>query len=442
MSPFVSQTLFILLLIVLNGLLAMSEIAIVSARKVRLQQRADSGKRGAKAALSLAEQPTRFLSTVQVGITLIGILAGALGGAQVSQHLAILLRQIVWLRPYSQGLALAIVVVVTSYLSLVIGELVPKRLALAHAEGIASAVAGPMRFVSVLLAPAVHLLSASTDLIIRLLGIRPSSEPPVTEEEIRDLIDQGTEAGVFQAVEQDMVEGVLELDNLRVNSLMTPRPDIAWIDIDDPPELNQRKITDSQYSRFLVARGSLDEVLGEVQARDLLARSLSCEPFDLGAALRPPLYVPETMPVLKVLEAFKQSGTQMATVLDEYGGVQGIVTLTDIMKAIIGDLPSAEDLAEPQVVQREDGSWLMDGMLPIDGLKDRLHLETLPGEDQGLYQTLAGFVMTQLGNIPDPADHFVWAGFRFEVMDMDGPRVDKLLVSKVPPQLPEEDVDD
>ena len=425
----VTQITIVLLLIIANGLFAMSEMAIVSARKARLRQRAEEGDHKARAALELAETPNRFLSTAQIGITLIGILAGAFGGATLAKELGAYLGRIPPLKPYGEAIGLVIVVLATTYLSLVIGELVPKRLALNNPERIAAAIAAPMRALSVIAHPAVRLLSLSTELVLRILGIRPSAEPPITEEEIKLLLEQGTEAGVFQEVEQDMVESVLLLDERRAAGLMTPRPEIVWLDVEDSLEEVRRKMIASPYSRFPVCQGSLDNVLGEVEARDLLARSLCGEAFDLKSLLQKPLYVPETMPALKVLEAFKQSGTQMALVIDEYGSIQGLVTLKDILEAIVGDIPSAEELAEPQVVQREDGSWLLDGMLPVEELKEILGIGELPGEEQGLYQTTAGFVMTQLGRIPAAAEHFEWGGLRFEVMDMDGNRVDKVLVA-------------
>ena len=425
----VTQITIVLLLIIANGLFAMSEMAIVSARKARLRQRAEEGDHKARAALELAETPNRFLSTAQIGITLIGILAGALGGATLAEELGAYLSRIPPLKPYGEAIGLVIVVLATTYLSLVIGELVPKRLALNNPERIAAAIAAPMRALSVIAHPAVRLLSLSTELVLRILGIRPSAEPPVTEEEIKLLLEQGTEAGVFQEVEQDMVESVLLLDERRAAGLMTPRPEIVWLDVEDSLEEVRRKMIASPYSRFPVCQGSLDNVLGEVEARDLLARSLCGEAFDLKSLLQKPLYVPETMPALKVLEAFKKSGTQMALVIDEYGSIQGLVTLKDILEAIVGDIPSAEELAEPQAVQREDGSWLLDGMLPVEELKEILGIGELPGEEQGLYQTTAGFVMTQLGRIPAAAEHFEWGGLRFEVMDMDGNRVDKVLVA-------------
>jgi putative hemolysin len=433
-----AKILIILALILANGLLAMAEMAVVSARKARLQQRANDGDRRAARALELAEAPNRFLSTIQIGITLIGILTGAVGGAQVTDDLASRLGQVPWLKPYSAGLSWALVVLGTTYLSLVLGELVPKRLALNSPERIAALMAGPMRALSVIAAPFVRLLSFSTDVTLRILGVQPPNEPPVTEEEIKVLLEQGTEAGVFEEAEQDMVESVLLLNDRRAMGVMTPRPDIFWLDLDDPPEELRRKIAASPYTRFPVCQGGLDNVLGEVEAKDLLTQLLAGEPFELKPFIRPPLYVPETMPVLKVLEAFKKSGTQMALVIDEYGSVQGLVTLKDILEAIVGDIPTAEELAEPQIVQREDGSWLLDGMLPIEEFKELFGLEELPGEDQGLYQTVAGFVMMQIGGIPSVADHFTWGRLRLEVVDMDGPRIDKVLVTPLPPPGDEE----
>lgn len=429
MSLVLSQILLVFLLILANGLLSMSEIAIISARKTRLQQLAEEGDHQARVALDLAETPNRFLSTVQVGITLTGVFAGAVSGATLGGELAVYVSMVPWLRPYAGAVSITIVVVLITFFTLVLGELVPKRLALNRPERIARAMATPMRALSVVASPLVRLLSLSTDLFLRLLGVRPSEDPPVTEEEIRVLLEQGTEAGIFEEVEQGMVESVLLLDDRRVMGLMTPRPDVIWLDVEDSPETVQAKITDSSYSRFPVGQGSLDQVLGEVQTKDLLARSLAGQPFDLRAVLRKPIYVPETMSALRVLEAFRRSGTEMALALDEYGSVQGLVTLTDILESIVGDIPSADEEDEPQMVQREDGSWLVDGMLPVEELKELLHLDMLPGEEQGLFQTVAGFVVSLIGRIPSAADHVAWRNWRFEVVDMDGPRVDKILVS-------------
>ncbi len=439
MPPVVAEIMLIALLILANGVFSLAETALLSIRRARLQYQASRGNARARAALELAETPNRFLSTVQIGITLFGILAGALGSLTVQSTLAAWLASIQAIRPYSDGIALVIVVLTITYFSLVVGELLPKRLALSNPERTAMLIAPLMHFLSNLARPFVFLLGLSTDLGLRVLGIRQSSEPPVTEEEIKVLLEQGTEAGVFQEVEQDMVESVLLLDDRRASALMTPRPEIIWLDINDPLEEIHRKITESFYVRFPVCDGSLDNILGEVDTRDLLARYLSCQQIDLRALLHKPLYVPETMPALKVLEAFKQSRTEMALVIDEYGSVQGLITLKDILEAIVGDIPSPDETAEPPAVRREDGSWLLDGMLPIDDFKELFDIAQMPGEDQGLYQTVGGFVILQLGHIPSPAEYFFWDRLRFEVVDMDGPRVDKVLVVPMPSTTGEHD---
>jgi putative hemolysin len=423
------EVLAIFLLIIINGILAMSEIAVVSARKTRLQQWAEGGNAKARAALELANDPNQFLATIQIGITLVGILAGAFGGATIAEELAAILNNIPWLAPYSDPLSLALVVLVITYLSLVVGELVPKRLALNNPERLATAIATPMQLLSRVAYPAVHLLGLSTELLLRTLGVKPSTEPPVTEEEIRALIEQGTQAGMIEEAEQEMVERVFRLGDRRVSAVMTPRTEIVWLDREASAEEIRHTITTSAHSRFLVADGSLDNVLGVVHAKDLLAHILGEQTVDLTATLQQPLYVPESMRALKVLELFKQSGTHIALVIDEYGGIQGLVTPSDILEAIVGDLPEAGEQLEPLAVQREDGSWLLDGMLPVDEFKDLFDLVELPGEDQGIYQTLAGFVIMQLGRIPAVSDYFEWEGLKIEVVDMDGNRVDKVLVT-------------
>lgn len=428
MSSITLEILLLVLLILANGIFSMSEMAIISSRKVRLQNMANQGNKKARVALDLAESPNRFLSTVQVGITLIGILAGAFGGATISAKLAENLDQVPLLAPYSQGLSFGLVVMAITYLSLIVGELVPKRLALNNPEVIAASVAMPMRAIAAFASPVVHLLSASTDLVLRILGIGPSTEPQVTEEEIKVLIEQGTEAGMFEEAEQDMVERVFRLGDRPVSALMTPRPDIVWLDLEDSPEENRKKMMDSANSRFPVCQGGLDNVLGIIPVTDLLARSLSGEALDLTVSLRQPVFVPESTRGLKVLELFKQTGIHMALVVDEYGVIQGLVTLNDILVEIVGDVPSADELADPQAVQREDGSWLLDGMLPVDEFFKIFAVNDFQGEHRGSYQTLGGFVITHLGRIPNAADHFEWDGMRFEVMDMDGNRVDKVLV--------------
>ncbi|MEH2089274.1 hemolysin family protein [Nostoc sp.] len=428
MSSITFEILIILVLIIANGVFSMSEMAIVSARKVRLQQLANQGDAKAMAALKLAESPNHFLSTVQVGISLIGILTGAFGGATIANRLAVYVRLVPLLAPYSEPISFGVVVLIITYLSLIVGELVPKRLALNNPEKIASAVAIPMRALSAIASPMVYLLSASTDLILRVLGITASTEPQVTEEEIKILIEQGTEAGTFEEAEQDMVERVFRLGDRPVSYLMTPRPDIVWLDLDDSAEENRQKMVDSAYSRYPICQGGLDNVLGVIPVTDLLARSFRGEPLDLTVGLRQPVFVPESTRGLKVLELFKQTITHMALVVDEYGVIQGLVTLNDIMSEIVGDVPSTDGQDQPQAVQREDGSWLLDGMLPVEEFLELFGMEQWESEERGSYQTLGGFVITHLGRIPAAADHFEWQSMRIEVMDMDGNRVDKVLV--------------
>ena len=429
MLSFTREIFFILLLIIINGIFALSEIAIVSSRKIRLEQLGAKGDERARVALELANHPNQILSTVQIGITMIGILAGAFGGVTLAEKLAVVLQRFPLLAVQSEAIALAIVVLSITYLSLVIGELIPKRLALSDPERIASRVAIPLRWLAIVVAPVVHLLSLSTDLGLRLLGIETAAtEPPVTEEEIKVMLKQGTEAGMFEVAEQDMVEGVLQLDDRRISTLMTVRPEIVWLNLEDSSETNRHKLVKSNHTRFPVCQGSLDEVLGVVQVTHLLAACLSGEQFDLTSSLRQPLFVPESTPGLKMLELFKQSGNHIALVVDEYGVIQGLVTLNDVLEAIIGDLPRLDQPEAPQATRREDGSWLLDGILSIEEFKELFGIEELPGEQRGNYHTLGGFIITHMGKIPVAAEHFEWQGLRFEVMDMDGNRVDKILV--------------
>lgn len=423
------EIIVVLLLIIANGLFSMAEMAVVSARKTRLAELADRGDDKARAALKLANSPNQFLSAVQVGITLIGILAGAFGGATLSVPIANAIAQVPLLAPYSQAIGFGLVVLLTAYLSLILGELVPKRLALNNPERIASTVSVRMHWVTSLANPFIRFLTTSTDVVLTLFGANhPSDEPLVTEEEIKVMVRQGAEAGTFEVAEQDMVERVFRLADQRVVALMTPRLDVVWLDLNDPAEVNRQKMMESRHSRFPVCQDNLDTVLGVVHVTDLLARSLAGEPFDLTTMLRQPLYIPEGTHALKVLELFKQSSTHIALVVDEYGVLQGVVTLNDVMEVIIGDVPFADRPHESPAVQRDDGSWLLDGMLPIDKLKEIFELEGLPGEERGNYQTLGGFIVTQLGRIPTATDHFDWENVRFEVVDMDGNRVDKVLV--------------
>jgi putative hemolysin len=436
MAQTLIEILIIFFLLVLNGVFSMTEIALVSARKVRLQQRAEEGDRAAKDALDLAENPNRLLSTIQIGITLIGVLTGALGGATLAERLDTVLVKVPWLVPYASGVSVAVVVILTTYFSLVIGELIPKRLAMNNPEKIAMRIASPMRFLSRLTAPLVSLLSASTEAGLRLLGVHPSNEPPVTEEEIKVLMEQGTQVGVFEAAEQDMIESVFRLGERYIDAIMTPRTEIEWLDLDEPYEDLLHQVLESRHARFPVASGSLDNVVGILQARDLLTHKAEEGPINIEEMLAPPLFVPDSMAALKVLEMIKTSGVQVALVIDEYGGLLGMVTLYDVLTAIVGEIPTEGLAEEPEIVQREDGSWLLDGLLAIDEFKDLLDLPDLPDENRVGYQTLGGFVMNQVGSIPATGQHFEWENYRFEVVDMDGRRVDKVLVNPVQPENP------
>jgi putative hemolysin len=437
MSAIATEIIFILVLIVANGIFSGSEIAVISARKVRLEQLASRGNRKARIALKLANAPNDFLSTVQIGITLIGILSGAVAGATIAERLAVVFEGIPALQPYSEGISVGIVVSVITYLSLVVGELAPKRIALNNPEQIACTVASPMRLLSRVAAPLVHLLGASTELLLKVLGVKASEEPAVTEEEIRVMIRQGAESGMFEESEQEMVERVFRLGDRSIKSLMTPRTEIVWLDSESPLDENLQEVIDSAYSRFPIGQGSLDRCLGFVRGSSLLAARLSSlgsdQAINLEALIQPPLYIAESSRALNVLEQFKQTGMHIALLTDEYGGIEGLVTLNDLMEAIVGELPSAESQDEPMAIQREDGSWLLDGLLSIDEFKVLFGYDALPDEHNDPYHTLGGFVMHSLKEIPRTSDHFEWSGLRFEVVDMDGTRVDKVLVTPLEP---------
>ena len=441
MDSLSTQIFIIAALIIANGLFAMAEIAIVSARKARLQQRAEEGDEGARIALELANSPSRFLPTIQIGITLIGIFAGAFGGATIADKLAPELNRLSWIAPHGGAVSLFIVVLAITFLSLIIGELVPKQIALQHAERISAAFAPAIRSLAWVASPLVHLLSLSTQLVLRLFGIKPSAETSVTEEEIKLMIEQGTQEGVFEPTEQEMVERVFRLGDRTVNALMTPRPDVIWLDLNDPPEEIQSKITSNSHTHYPVAEDQIDAIIGMVNSKDLLSQNLSCRPIDLRSVLQPALFIPESMSALDLLERFKKKRTHVALVIDEHGGFQGLITTSDVLEAIVGDIPTPGESEEADVIHREDGSWLVDGKVLADELKELLQKDELPFEDENLYQTLGGLVMAFLDRIPRSGNHFDWDGYRFEVVDMDGHRVDKVLIKPLapePPPVPEE----
>jgi len=424
------EILIILILILANGAFSMAEMAVVSSRKARLRQMADSGDKGAAVALELISNSNQFLSAVQTGVTLMATLIGAFGGATLSDELAgYLLGLYPALAQFSHGLALALVVLSITFVSLVIGELVPKRIALSNPERIASWAASPLNAFSRIVYPVILLLSKSTEFVLQTLGVNSNAEPEVTEEEIRIMIDQGTVAGVIEEDEQDIMERVFSLGERKVNSIMTPRGKIVWLDIHDTLAEIQKKTVSGPYTMFPVCSKKLDNVLGVIQSKDILNCDLNKKEIDLRSLLLPPLFVPESMRALKVLEKFKQTGIHLAIVLDEYGTVQGIVALVDLLEGLVGDIPHIDELGEPQILRRSDGSWLVDGTMPVDDFKETLDIDKLPDEDDGTYQTMGGFMMTHLEKVPTTGDKFEWGGYRFEVMDMDERRVDKLLVT-------------
>jgi putative hemolysin len=426
--------LTILLLVLLNGVFAMSEMAVIASRRARLRERVRRGDRNAAIAFELHNAPNTFLSTVQIGITLVGVLLGAVGERALATDIAALLAHVPALASYSDPLALGLVVIAITYFSLVAGELVPKRLALYHPEAIARVIARPMRLLSRLTYPAVKLLSVSVDLSLKLLRARPPSEPTITEEEIKSMIEEGTRAGVLLKAEQDLLTNVIRFADRSISLLMTPRNEIVWLDVSDPVEVNKRKMAESPHERFPVARESLDDVLGLVQSKDLLTQILSGQQFDIQSVMRPAPYVPDSASPLAVLEMFRRTPEHMALVVDEYGELRGTVTLTGILEAIVGALPARGEVPEPKIVRREDGSWLIDGMLSVEEFKELLSIAQLPEEEESIYETLAGFVLQQLGRVPQIGDHFEWNELRFEIVDMDGNRIDRVLVSRRPQQ--------
>jgi len=427
------DVLLLLLLIALNGIFAMSEIAVVSARRARLIQLAEDGSKGARHALTLASEPTRFLSSVQVGITSIGILNGAIGEGAIAARLRPALEQVPLLAPYADTLSLAIMVAVLTYVSLIIGELVPKRIALIHPETVASVIARPMEVVAGVTRPIVFLLSVSTDSILRLFRVRQAKQPGVTADEIRVMLEQGAEEGVFEPTEHELVTNVLNLDERHVGAVLTPRSNIVYVDIRDSVDTLREKLREQPHSVLPLCDGSLDKVLGFVRSTKVLERFLERGQPDLPSLAEPPLFVPETMTLMKLLEQFKRTHLPIALVVDEFGDVEGLVSFTDVISSIVGDLPM-EPGEEPAIVQREDGSWLLDGAVDLDTALRTLEAEAMVNdEDRQHFHTLGGLAMVALGRVPRTGDVFERGDYRFEVVDMDGNRVDRILASRRPP---------
>lgn len=424
--------LFILIiLIVLNGIFSMSEIAVVSARKARLQLRADKGDKGAQSALKLADQPESFLATIQIGITLVAILMGAVGSTYIAAQLEPLLAQLPLLTSYSLVIAEITAVIIVTYLSLVLGELAPKQIGLTQPETIASRIAQPMTWLAQLTRPIVALLSASTRLVVSLLRVRPSDEPIITEDEIQMMIEQGKEIGVVDPIEEKIVGQLFRVGDLHVNDLMVDRTDIVWLDVDDASDVIRAKISNNAHSRYPVVRGDLDNLIGLVFVKDLLVQMLDSDLPDMELLVKPALCIPSGLPVYAVLEKFKEAQAQIAFIMDEHGGVEGLVTFIDLLESIVGEVPEIGDPADPTAVRRSDGSWLIDGKLPVEEFKQLFAITRLPEEEENFYQTLGGFIMSYLGRIPQAGDKFTWENFTIEVVDMDWRRVDKVLITRI-----------
>ncbi|MFV5214555.1 hemolysin family protein [Azonexus caeni] len=418
-------------LIVLNGVFAMSEIALVTARRARLAKLAEDGDGAAAVAMQLGEDPTRFLSTIQIGITSIGILNGIVGEAALAGPLAVWLQGWGADRDLSEIGATVLVVVVITYVSIVVGELVPKRIGQINPEGIARLVARPMNWLAILSRPFVLFLSNSTALLLRLLGQRESRGPSVTEEEIHAMLVEGSAAGVIEKNEHDMVRNVFRLDDRQLGSLMVPRSEIVWLDIKRPLDENLAIITESDHARFPVCRDGLENIIGVLNARQLLGKTLRGSTPGLDEKLQPAVYVPESLTGMELLEQFRSSGTHLVFVVDEYGEVQGMVTLQDLVESVTGEfVPKNKE--DAWAVQREDGSWLLDGLIPVLELKDTLGLKSVPEEEKGRYHTLSGMLMLLLGRLAETGDRQVWEGWTLEVVDLDGKRIDKVLATPLP----------
>lgn len=427
------DVVIILALILLNGVFSMSELAVVSAKRLRLERMAGEGRRGAGTALALHDDPSRLLSTVQVGITLIGIFNGAFGEASLTARLTPALAGIGMPDGYARPVALAIVVAGITFVSIVLGELVPKRIAMLYPETMAAMIARPLQFMARLAHPFVRLLAMTTDGIMRVLGMHHHKDETPTEEDVTGMIKESADAGVFEKAEYDIAARALRLDDWHLRALMTPRVDLEFLDLDQPLERNLARIAESPYSRFPVYRGDRSQVLGIVRARNLFGQAIrtqSLAGIDIGAALETILYVPESSSAIDLLEQLKQHHAELAMVVDEYGDIQGMITLTDVMSALVGDVTPTSDHGQPDAVRREDGSWFVDGGMVLDRFRYLTGADIeFPDEDSGAYHTLAGFMLYQLAVIPRAGDRLDWEGWRFEVVDMDGNRIDRLLAA-------------
>lgn len=437
MGEMTTEVIVIVILLVLNGVFSMSELAVMTAKRSRLEFRAEEeGDAGARAALELAAHPTAFLSTVQVGITLVGVLAGAFGGAGISEVLAAQFATISWLAPYATTLAFALVVAVITYLSLIFGELVPKNIALSNPERVASLVSRPMRAIARVGGPLVRMLTSSTNIVLRVFGLGTVSEPGVTEQDIRAMVEQATESGAVQQVEHEIVENTFRLGDRAVDSIMTPRPDIRWVDLSDDAPAVREQVAESLRERFLVCEQTLDSLIGVVQAEDLVAAAVQGQDVATAPVLRQvaraPLYVPATMPVYQLLSTLRSAQQHVAVVLDEYGGVAGLVDMEDVLEGLVGDVPLADDGEPAAWLRRADGSWEVEGSVALDEVELRLDLE-VEERERAEVLTIGGFVMARLGRVPRPGDEFHWSGRTVRVLLMNGRRVERVLID--PPRL-------
>ena len=428
--PFYINILIIFILFIFNAIFAMYEIAMVSSKKTRLVARAEDGQKGASVAMELLQDPDQqYLSAIQIMITMIDTLAGGIGGSQLSRPLAEVFKRVNWLAPFAEIAALIIVVIIITYFSIVLGELIPKRIAVSKPEDVVTKLSPMIRGLTNAVRPLTKLLSGSTNLGIKIFNIDVTREPAITEEELKGYIQEGRQTGVFDEAEQTMVDGVFRFTDRRVDAIMTPHTELDWIDLDDDNDTIVKELMESNYSRLPVAHGDLDRSMGYINTKDLLGVDIHDPQFKLEDYIREPLFFPGNMQAVKAFEQFRETGIHHALVLDEYGGVEGFVTLYDVLEAIVGDIPLDEFDKEQDVVQRSDGTWLVDGLIPIDELKEIMRVDELPEENQAGFQTLSGFVMNQMGRIPKTGQFFEWEHWRFEVVDMDGHRVDRVLVT-------------
>lgn len=429
MSETISQVFLLIILVIINGLFSMTEMAVVSLRKARLQKLAEDGDSKARTAIELSENPNAFFSTIQIVISLVGVVMGAFGAQSFSDDFARLLKKVDFLAPAADTISLLLISLIITYFSLVIGELIPKRIATSNPEKISMAMGGFMKGLSKVFRPIVSLLSASTEFGLKLMGIQEQDETPVSEDEVKVMIEQGKQVGVFEENEQDIVESVFRMSDDTVDALMTPRTELTWIDLEEPLEESLKEILDSEYSYYPLVRGNPDNIVGVITAKNLLDAYIRKDEIDLEALAETPLYVPESKPALNLLDDLKESNKNFAIILDEYGGFSGMITPFEILEELVGNVASTGNNPEDDIMVRSDGSWSFDGQLDIDEFKDELNIRELPDENRVGYQTLGGFILSQIGSIPSIGDCFDWDKYHFEIVDMDGRRIDRVFVS-------------